>query len=195
MQMKQMQSYKKFANSQLQTAINCLIYGIHCFYFDRIDNKLYQCLLTIHEEYINIIHIIIQSKSSFLFQLQHVQSISNKDIFVRQTLKNLNLCTFCLTQSISLLYIRALLRALCWLCNQKIRSMCYGRDYSTSSTKPRTSTQGFHKWILSKPKPLCCSWMQMPMVVSYWIFNSCCKFSTSSISTGQRMRYNRQFFR
>lgn len=176
MQMEQMQSYKKFANSQLQTAINCLIYGIHCFYFDRIDNKLYQCLLTIHEEYINIIHIIIQSKSSFLFQLQHVQSISNKDIFVRQTLKNLNLCTFCLTQSISLLYILALLRALCWLCNQKIRSMCYGRDCSTSSTKPRTSTLGFHKWILSKPKPQCCSWTQMRMGVSSWILNSCCKF-------------------
>lgn len=77
------------AYSQLNTSISCLTYGINCLFFDRQSNKLRSCLLSIHEEYINIIHVIVEEKASFLFELQNVKNISDKDIYIKQTLKTL----------------------------------------------------------------------------------------------------------
>lgn len=81
---------KVWPNSQLNTAINCITFGISCLYFDRIENKMRTCLMSIHEEYINIIHVIIEGKVSYLFELQNVKNISNRDIYIRQTLKSMN---------------------------------------------------------------------------------------------------------
>ena len=71
------------------TSISCLTYGISCLYFDRGSGRLISCLISIHEEFINILHVIVEGKLSILFELQNIVSISDKDIFVRNTLLEL----------------------------------------------------------------------------------------------------------
>lgn len=74
------------------TAINCLTYGVTCLYYDRVTEKLYKCLLSVHEQYINILHVIIDSQASFLFELQNIDSISDRDIAMAKKLKDLKYC-------------------------------------------------------------------------------------------------------
>ena len=50
---------KVWPQSQLMTGISCLTYGVSCYYFDRESQKLLRCVLSIHEEYINILHVIV----------------------------------------------------------------------------------------------------------------------------------------
>lgn len=71
-------------------------------------NIVRPCLISIHEEYINIAHIIIEEKASFLFYLEQVKSISDKDIFIRQTLKKMNFGKVQFTQNIFSSFTQAL---------------------------------------------------------------------------------------
>jgi hypothetical protein len=46
-------------DTRYNKAISALTYGLHCLVMDPRTSHLHDCILTIHEEYINILHLII----------------------------------------------------------------------------------------------------------------------------------------
>lgn len=57
------------SDNRYNLAISALTYGLNCLVLDPRNNKLHDCILSIHEEYINILHIIIGEKVSYLLKL------------------------------------------------------------------------------------------------------------------------------
>ena len=50
-------------------AISALTYGFNCLVLDPRHNRLHDCILSIHEAYINIVHVIIARRVSYLLKL------------------------------------------------------------------------------------------------------------------------------
>lgn len=77
-----MNSYKvtRFKNSQLYKALNCLTYGVKCLYYDKTEGMLGECILHIHDEFINVLQVIFNKNLTQLIRLNEIQNIADTDI-------------------------------------------------------------------------------------------------------------------
>jgi hypothetical protein len=67
----------KLTDSRYNSAISALTYGFNCLIWDNRGRKLYNCILSIHLSYINILHIIIAGKVSYLLKLHEIYNIAD----------------------------------------------------------------------------------------------------------------------
>jgi hypothetical protein len=63
------------SESRFNLAISALTYGFDCLVMGK-DGQLYECVLSIHESYINILHLLIGKKASYLLKLHEIYNIS-----------------------------------------------------------------------------------------------------------------------
>lgn len=64
-----MDKTEQLVDSRYNNALSALTYGFNCLIYDSKGGKLYDCILSIHESYINILHIIIGRRVSYLLKL------------------------------------------------------------------------------------------------------------------------------
>lgn len=84
-------------DNRYNLAISALTYGFNCLVLDPRTNKLYNCILSIHEEYINILHLIIAEKVSYLLKLHEIYNITDSEFATETKLKDYGICNICLT--------------------------------------------------------------------------------------------------
>lgn len=77
-----MTSYKitRFSPSHLDKAMNCLTYGVRCLYFNKVTGDLWECIMHIHDEFINVLQVIFNKSSTQLIKLNEIQYIADTDI-------------------------------------------------------------------------------------------------------------------
>lgn len=72
----------KLIDNRYNNAISALTYGFNCLIWDSRTEKLYDCILSIHEGYINILHIIIAKKYSYLLKLNEIYNITDTEFSI-----------------------------------------------------------------------------------------------------------------
>jgi hypothetical protein len=77
----------KLVDSRFSNAISALTYGLSCLIWDAQGRQLYECVLSIHETYINILHIIIAGKVSYLLKLHEIYNITDSEFSTESQLK------------------------------------------------------------------------------------------------------------
>lgn len=77
-----MNSYRvtKFPHSQLMKAINCITYGVKCLYYQKVEGMLGECIVHIHDEFINVLQVIFNRNTTQLIRLNEIQNIADTDI-------------------------------------------------------------------------------------------------------------------
>jgi hypothetical protein len=88
-----MQESGKLVDCRYNTAISALTYGFNCLIWDGRSKQLYDCILSIHEEYINILHIIIARKVSYLLKLHEIYNITDSEYSTESQLREFGICT------------------------------------------------------------------------------------------------------
>jgi hypothetical protein len=83
----------KLVDNRFSNAISALTYGFNCLIWDSRSKQLYDCILSIHEEYINILHIIIAKKVSYLLKLHEIYNITDSEYSIESKLKEFNIST------------------------------------------------------------------------------------------------------
>ena len=74
-------------DNRYNIAVSAITYGLHCLVFDARTNRLYNCILSIHEEYINILHLIINEQASYLLKLHEIYNITDNEYTTESKLK------------------------------------------------------------------------------------------------------------
>jgi len=69
----------QLTDNRYNRAINAFTYGFNCLVLDPEHNQLHDCILSIHEVYVNILHAIIGKKISFLLKLHEIYNISDNE--------------------------------------------------------------------------------------------------------------------
>lgn len=83
----------KVIDNRYSNAISALTYGFNCLIWDSRGKQLYDCILSIHEGYVNILHIIIAKKVSYLLKLNEIYNITDSEYSIELKLKEFNICT------------------------------------------------------------------------------------------------------
>lgn len=83
----------KLIDSRFNRAISALTYGFNCLIWDARTKQLYECILSIHEDYINILHLIIARKVSYLLKLHEIYNISDSEFSTETHLRQFGICT------------------------------------------------------------------------------------------------------
>lgn len=78
-------------DNRYNNALSGLTYGFNCLVYYSKGNQLYDCILSIHEEYINILHIIIAKKISYLLKLHEIYNITDNEYSTESKLKDFNI--------------------------------------------------------------------------------------------------------
>ena len=81
-------------NSHFNTAISALTYGFGCLVLDPRHNRLHDCILSIHEAYMNILHVIIARKVSYLLKLHEIYNVTDNEFSTANKLKEYGISTF-----------------------------------------------------------------------------------------------------
>lgn len=81
----------KLVDSRYSNAISALTYGLSCLIWDPQSRQLYDCILSIHETYINILHIIIAGRVSYLLKLHEIYNITDSEFSTESQLKEFSI--------------------------------------------------------------------------------------------------------
>lgn len=84
---------EKLVDNRYNAAISALTYGFNCLIWDPRSKQLYDCILSIHEDYINILHIIIARKVSYLLKLHEIYNITDSEFSTESQLREFSICT------------------------------------------------------------------------------------------------------
>ena len=140
-------------DNRYNIAISAITYGLHCFVLDPKSNKLYSCILTIHEEYINILHLIINEQASYLLKLHQIYNITDNQYTTESKLKEHDVRTNDHIQITILFSIRSHLIALPLPLRLRGRRI-FARLLSCSlSGRPNYTTTGSISMIRSRLRP------------------------------------------
>ena len=80
-------------DNSINNSISALTYGFHCLVYHKSKNELYDCILSIHEDYVNILHLIIGSKASIIIKLNEIYNITDNEYSTEISLKPFKLST------------------------------------------------------------------------------------------------------
>jgi|JI6StandDraft_1071083.scaffolds.fasta_scaffold10906_6 hypothetical protein len=96
-----MNSYKitHFSPSHLDRAMNCLTYGVKCLYYNKLNGEIWECIMHIHDEFINVLQVIFNKTSTQLIKLNEIQSIADTDIALTTRLAKFNISTWRVRQN------------------------------------------------------------------------------------------------
>lgn len=94
-------------DNRYNNAISALTYGFNCLVLEPNHNRLHDCILSIHEEYINILHLIISKKVSYLLKLHEIYNITDNEFSTEIKLKNYGISKPLNTQVIIWFYTRS----------------------------------------------------------------------------------------
>ena len=53
----------------LNGAVSALTYGLGCWVWAGPRSGLWECVVSIHEEYVNILHVLVAGRVSYLLKL------------------------------------------------------------------------------------------------------------------------------
>lgn len=63
------------------------------------NNRLHDCIVSVHEEYINILHLIISKKVSYLLKLHEIYNITDNEFSTESKLKSFGISISFSTQA------------------------------------------------------------------------------------------------
>jgi hypothetical protein len=75
-------------DNRYNQALSAITYGLHCLVLDPRTNRLHDCILSVHEEYINILHLIVSAKASYLLKLHEIYNITDNEFSTESILKD-----------------------------------------------------------------------------------------------------------
>jgi hypothetical protein len=102
-------------DTRFNSAISALTYGVSCLVWEGQRKQLFDCILSVHESYVNILHMIIGRKASYLLKLHEIYNITDSEYSTEASLKEAGISrllstkviiSFCILSLWTLLHLR-----------------------------------------------------------------------------------------